>query len=92
MRTTLNIDDELIKEAKIAAIREGITLTEYIERALRQCRKEKKRVVDERRFSASAKTAPWKPLTFKGQPDPDFPWTGSYSKLLEYVEGPDARP
>ena len=39
MRTTLNIDDELLEEAKIAAIREGITLTEYIERALKhECR------------------------------------------------------
>ena len=36
MRTTLNIDDELLKEAKIAAIRRGSTLTALIERALRK--------------------------------------------------------
>lgn len=36
MRTTLNIDDELMKAAKIAAIREGTTLTALVEEALRE--------------------------------------------------------
>lgn len=36
MRTTLNIDDDLLKEAKIAAVREGTTLTALVERALRE--------------------------------------------------------
>ncbi|MBE0610838.1 MAG: type II toxin-antitoxin system VapB family antitoxin, partial [Dehalococcoidia bacterium] len=35
MRTTLNIDDDLLKEAKIMAVREGTTLTALLERALR---------------------------------------------------------
>ena len=82
MRTTLNIDDELIKEAKIAAIREGITLTEYIERALRECRGEKKAPSEER----------WTFPVREGKPVPGFPWSGSYSKIIEFAEGPDARP
>ncbi|MBE0610270.1 MAG: type II toxin-antitoxin system VapB family antitoxin [Dehalococcoidia bacterium] len=36
MRTTLNIDDDLLKEAKIMAVREGTTLTALLERALRE--------------------------------------------------------
>ena len=36
MRTTLNIDDELLKEAKIAAIERNSTLTRIIEEGLRK--------------------------------------------------------
>ncbi len=36
MRTTLNIDDELLKAAKIAAIRRRTTLTALMEEALRE--------------------------------------------------------
>lgn len=36
MRTTLNIDDDLLKAAKIAAIQEGTTLTALVEEGLRQ--------------------------------------------------------
>lgn len=36
MRTTLNIDDELMRDAKKAAIDRGTTLTRVIELALRQ--------------------------------------------------------
>lgn len=82
MRTTLNIDDELLKEAKIAAIREGITLTEYIERALKhECRA----------GNQKADKGTWKAVTFPGAPS-DFDWTASYGKMLEMLEGPDARP
>ena len=82
MRTTVNIDDELLKEAKIAAIREGITLTAYIERALkRECRREPDESMKER----------WTFPTFPGKPIPGFPWSGSYEDMLEFVEGPDAR-
>jgi len=35
MRTTLNIDDELLKTAKIIAVRRGTTLTQVIEESLR---------------------------------------------------------
>lgn len=36
MRTTLNIDDELLKAAKIVAVRRGTTLTALVEEALRE--------------------------------------------------------
>lgn len=80
MRTTLNIDDELIREAKIAAIREGITLTEYIERALaHKCSSRSERQSEE----------PWGFPVRRGHPIPGFPWEGSLSEMLEFLEGPD---
>jgi hypothetical protein len=36
MRTTLNLDDDLVRDAKIRAIQERTTLSEMVERALRQ--------------------------------------------------------
>ena len=36
MRTTLNLDDELVAEAKILAVRRRTTLTAVIEAALRE--------------------------------------------------------
>jgi hypothetical protein len=36
MRTTLNLDDRIVEAAKRHATREGTTLTEVIDRALRQ--------------------------------------------------------
>ena len=84
MRTTLNIDDELLKEAKIAAVRQGITLTAYIERALKhECR---------RRTPEESPTERWTFPTREGKPVPGFPWAGSYEDMLEFAEGPDARP
>ena len=80
MRTTLNIDDDLIKDAKISAIREGISLTEYIERALRREAIEK----------PSSEREEWTFPTFPGAPVPGFPWTGSMEDMIEFVEGPDA--
>jgi len=35
MQTTLRLDDELYREAKMAAAREGVTLTRFLEDALR---------------------------------------------------------
>jgi hypothetical protein len=35
MQTTLRIDDKLYREAKAAAARQGVTITSYIEEALR---------------------------------------------------------
>lgn len=36
MRTTLNLDDELMRQTKTAAVDRGITLTALIEEALRE--------------------------------------------------------
>jgi len=77
MRTTLNIDDDLLKEAKIAAIREGITLTKYIERAL------KHRCAGE---GGSPPAGRWNFTPVSGETVPGFPWRGSLSKILEFVE------
>ncbi|MEO8540964.1 MAG: DUF2191 domain-containing protein [bacterium] len=78
MRTTLNIDDDLLKAAKIAAIHEGISLTEYIERALRRVQK--------------AERGTWRvhPLP-AGGPLPGLSFA-SASELIDQVEGPLARP
>lgn len=87
MRTTLNIDDELLKEAKIAAIREGITLTEYIERALQhEC--DAPRNGD----GHSPEAKPWTMPSREGAPMPEFDWSASYGKMIELLEGPFARP
>ena len=80
MRTTLNIDDELLKEAKIAAVREGITLTAYIERALKH----------ERAEPPARTQGGWTFPVRNGGPVPGFPWSGSYSEMIEFLEGPDA--
>lgn len=57
MRTTINIDDELLKRAKASAAREGRTLTSVIEDSLRESLA--------RRHSASARP-PAKLPTFRG--------------------------
>ena len=36
MRTTIPLDDALLREAKQEAVRSGMTLTEFIEEALRE--------------------------------------------------------
>lgn len=36
MRTTINLDDHLLKEAKAAAAASGRTLTDFVEEALRE--------------------------------------------------------
>jgi hypothetical protein len=36
MRTTVRLDDELIKEAKVRAAEQGITLTQLIDESLRE--------------------------------------------------------
>lgn len=49
MKTTINIDDQVLKNAKAQAVRDGVTLTRFIEdalkaRLLRQPGKEKYRL------------------------------------------------
>ncbi len=74
MRTTLNIDDELLKEAKIAAIRRGSTLTALIERALR---KEVGELPPDQRTHKSRKTV------LPAQVDPTD--TAAVSEFLSFV-------
>lgn len=56
MRTTIDIPDQLMKEAKKKAIEEGITLKELFTRTLEK----------ELLGGVSHKTAPWKKLHGKG--------------------------
>ncbi len=77
MRTTLNIDDELLKAAKIAAIQSGVTLTAYIEQLIRRARK--------------AERGTWKLTPHEGGPLPGLNFD-SISELIDEIEGPFARP
>lgn len=36
MRTTIRLDDELLKQAKVRAVEQGITLTQLIDESLRE--------------------------------------------------------
>jgi hypothetical protein len=83
MRTTLNIDDALMKRAKIRAIQEGITLTEYIERALRhECEE----------ASAGPRATKSRGFTVWDIAPAEGIDLTSTSRLLEELEGPSARP
>ena len=63
MRTTLNIDDNLMRAVKVRAAQTDRTITELVEEALRQA------------LASSGKTEPEQPLelpesTFAGRPFP----------------------
>lgn len=82
MRTTIRLDDELLRDAKRAALERGTTLTAVIEDALR-------------RALAPGAVAPVEDVeipTFRGnglQPGVDLDDTAS---LLDLMDGLDARP
>jgi hypothetical protein len=57
MRTSIDIPDKLMKEAKIKAVKEGITLKELVIRSL-------EKELDTQAVPVSA--APWKKLAGKG--------------------------
>lgn len=80
MRTTLNIEDELVRAAKIEAVRRGITLTALIEEGLRKA-------LESPVGEAKRVTLP----VFSSRPNPEVDFT-STSELLEELEGPFARP
>ncbi len=80
MRTTLNLDDELIRRAREVAARTGSTLTRMIEDALRQAL--------ERRESAAVEPLDLPTVGGRGlQPGVDLDDSAS---LLELMEGDDA--
>ena len=74
MRTTLSIDDRLFREAKELAARDGETLTQLVERAVR-------RYLDERR-------APYRLelLVKEGRPTPGVNFDDR-DQLYEWMEG-----
>ncbi len=77
MRTTLNIDDDLLKAAKITAIQEGVTLTAYIEQLIRRARR--------------AERGTWKPTPHGGGPLPGLNYD-RFSELVDEVEASNVRP
>ncbi len=79
MKTTLNLDDALIREAKRRAAEEGTTLTALIERALRSLLQPQHRRSGEKRFRL-------KLLTKKGRPVPGIDWDDRDS-IYERMEG-----
>jgi len=75
MRTTIDIPDQLMKEAKKKAIEEGITLKELFIRTLGK----------ELSGGAPLQTAPWKQLHGKGSADTLQPEDSGF----EGYSGPD---
>ena len=59
MRTTLQLDDELVVQAKISAARSGRTLSQVIEDALRQALAPR---TEPTRLRVSVPTSPGRPL------------------------------
>lgn len=62
MKTTLNLDDELMREVKEEAAARGTTMTRIVETALRE------------RFRRQADTEPyvWRPVVVHGTRPPDI--------------------
>ena len=87
MRTTLRIDDELLKEAKRIALESDRTLTQVVEDALREslaCRK----------AAAGRKRTRVELPSFRGnglQPGVTWEDLNSNSRMLDIIEGHDLR-
>lgn len=108
MRTTLNIDDDLLKAAKIAAVRRGTTLTALVEEALRETvegtrsktweipahidKTDPAAVAEFIAYMESKRNNKWTGLTTNDAPLPPGIDFTSTSKLIEQLEGPFARP
>lgn len=76
MRTTVRLDDRLLRELKEHAAKHGRTLTAVIEDALRQFLT---------RAEGTKKLPPYRPITFKGrlQPGIDLDDTASLLDVME---------
>ena len=73
MQTTLRIDDQLYREAKAEAAREGITLTRFLESALRM------------KLEKTPPAAPGKPHPFRVYV-PNKPLNMSNEELLRFAK------
>ena len=86
MRTTVRLDERLLREAKAVAVRERRTLTAVIDEALRQFLA--------RRSAGAAKRPPFTPMTFgEGglRPGVDLDDTAALIDLIEAGEPLDKR-
>lgn len=61
MRTTVNLDDALLREAKAEAARAGRTLTSLIEEGLRQALAQRARPAKERAYQVKTFHSPVRP-------------------------------
>jgi hypothetical protein len=83
MRTTIRLDDALLREAKAVAAASGRTLTELVEDALREVLARRRASVDRKRLI---------PRTFKGtglRPGVDL---DDSAALLDLMDRSDAAP
>lgn len=83
MRTTISLDEQLLKEAKLIAVASHKTLSEVVADSLRE-------TIARRRANSPRKRI--KLHTFKGegiQPGVDM---SSYSALLDFMDDYDGRP
>jgi hypothetical protein len=81
MRTTINLDDELLREAKGVAAATGKSLTEVVEDSLREALSRRKKIVRGKRIELP---------TFKGnglQPGVDL---NDSASLLDLMDRTDA--
>ena len=78
MRTTIRLDDQLLKETKVAAAESGRTFTYAVETALREWLA---------RLKAPPRREPIKLITFSGDLQPGVDLDDS-AGLLELMEGP----
>ena len=85
MRTTIRIDEDLLREAKALAARTGKSLTAVIEDSLRESLARQRRV---------GQRKPVRLITFAGnglQPGVDLDDTASLLDLLDKADAPDRR-
>ena len=82
MRTTINVDDALLREAKTAALQSGRTLSEFFEDALRETLSRRKESRNGRRVKLP---------TFEGrglQPGVDLDDSAALLDLMERTDAP----
>ena len=82
MRTTIRLDEQLLRDAKLAAAESGRTLTAVIEDALRETLA---------RRPQSGRRERVRLLTVPGPPAPGLDLDNS-AALLDFLEGSDAAP
>lgn len=78
MRTTVSIDDDLLRQAKVRAAEEGRTLSDIVNESLRE------------RFVRRAAVEPWKPVTFRGngvRPGVDLTNNAALLDLMDGLDG-----
>ena len=82
MRTTIKLDDDLLKEVKTIAARSGRTMNDVIEDAIRES-------LARRRMNATRERTPMPAFRGGGGPLPGVD-LNNWASLLDIMEAPDA--